>query len=324
MQIILESLKARGIPEQAQQVILASWRQSTRKQYVSYIRRWIHFCDRESTDPLQTHVNIILKFLSELYHCGTGYSGINTAKCAIANYATLVGGQPIEGNQVLSKFMKGIFNLKPPQSRYARIWNVSLVLNYIRSLPEHCELSLKELTLKLCMLILLTSAQRVQTLYFLSLEHLNLYEDNAVFVVNKLLKQSRPGHSGVHVSLKGYPMDHRICVLKALKDYISRTSPLRGEEKRLFISHKKPHTAVSTDTIARWTKEMLALSGVDTEIYSAHSTRAAATSAAEVKNVPIKDIMARAGWSAEKTFRTYYKKPIEEQNDFDIAVLSSS
>ena len=219
--------------------------------------------------------------------------------------------------------MKGIFNLKPPQPRYTQIWNVSTVLDYIRSLPDDCDLSLKELTLKLCMLILLTSAQRIQTLCLLSLADLNIQADNASFVVRELLKQSRPGHCGVQIILKKYPFDHRICVLKTLKDYISRTSPLRGDEERLFISYKRPHTAISTDTIARWAKEMLSLSGVDVTCYKAHSTRAASTSAAEAQNVPIRDIMAMAGWSAEKTFRTYYKKPIEEEHDFQTAVLGS-
>ena len=85
------------------------------------------------------------------------------------------------------------------------------------------------------MLILLTSAQRIQIVRFFNLADLNLQADNASFVVHKLLMQSRPGHCGVQISLKEYPFDNRICVLKTLKAYISRTSPLRGEEKSLFI-----------------------------------------------------------------------------------------
>ena len=54
---------------------------------------------------------------------------------------------------------------------------------------------------------------------------------------------------------------------------------------------------------------MLLKAGVSTN-YKAHSTRAAATSFAYEKGVPLKDIIKTAGWSNEKTFAKYYNKPI--------------
>ena len=55
--------------------------------------------------------------------------------------------------------MKGIFQEKPPRPKYTKLWDVSIVLSYLQSLSPVDKLSLKELTLKLLVLILLVSAQ---------------------------------------------------------------------------------------------------------------------------------------------------------------------
>ena len=54
--------------------------------------------------------------------------------------------------------------------------------------------------------------------------------------------------------------------------------------------------------------------GIDTSVYKAHSTthRAAATSAAKGKQVPIDTILSAAGWSSESTFARSYDKPIQD------------
>ncbi|KAK3889264.1 hypothetical protein Pcinc_006829 [Petrolisthes cinctipes] len=83
----------------------------------------------------------------------------------------------------------------------------------------------------------------------------------------------------------------------------------------------KPHK-VSKDTIARWIRRMLVMSGVDTTKYSAGSVRPAAASKAKARAVPITFIMAKAGWSSEATFAKYYDKIIVQDSDtFQDAVL---
>ena len=117
-------------------------------------------------------------------------------------------------------------------------------------------------------------------------------------------------------------MDERLCVCTVLKLYLKVTETLRSDEKQLLISYKKPHGAVSKDTIARWLKTVMKSAGIDVSIYKAHSTRAASTSAADKKDVPIGHIIAAAGWSSEKTFQAWYNKPVDnDKNDFAGGVL---
>ena len=50
--------------------------------------------------------------------------------------------------------------------------------------------------------------------------------------------------------------------------------------------------------------------GINTEIYGAHSTKAASTSAAHKKNTDTIRILSAAGWSNETTFSKFYNKTI--------------
>ena len=113
-------------------------------------------------------------------------------------------------------------------------------------------------------------------------------------------------------------------VVHHLGEYLERTRLLRGDCKQLLISFQKPHGAVSTDTISRWLKLVLKQAGIDINMFKAHSTRAASTSAAASGNVPLSTIMASAGWSNANTFSKFYNKPVitDEQN-FGDALLQS-
>ena len=125
--------------------------------------------------------------------------------------------------------------------------------------------------------------------------------------------------------MKAYPADRRLCVMLYLHHYISRTKQLRGDEKHLFISYVKPHKRVSKQTISRWIKEVMKSAGIDTDNFKPHSTRAAATSAAARCEVPIADILNKAGWKNEKTFQKYYRKPLQTAGHrFDRAVLEGA
>lgn len=65
-------------------------------------------------------------------------------------------------------------------------------------------------------------------------------------------------------------------------------------------------------------------SGINPEHFKPHSTRAASTSAASRKGVPLETTMAAAGWSTEFTFATYYKKYTKEDTNYGQSVLNCS
>ena len=221
--------------------------------------------------------------------------------------------------------MKGIFQEKPPRPKYTEIWDVSIVLSYLQSLSPVDKLSLKELTLKIFVLILIVSGQRArgQTVYLLSIDHMVSVNNCYTFQIVDHLKQSRPGVQNPLVDLRPFK-DETLCVVTTLKEYLTRTQSLWGSESQSFISYNRPFKRVSRDTISRWVKLILTDSGNDTSRFKPHSTRAASTSAASNASVSLDDILHTAGWSSESTFAKFHNKPIVNENTFADKVLSNA
>ena len=100
-----------------------------------------------------------------------------------------------------------------------------------------------------------------------------------------------------------YEPDNTLCPLLTLKQYLRKTEPLRGTERALFISVIQPHKGVSRDTISRWTKSGLKSAGIDTSQFTAQSTKAASSSKAKERDVPLDVIPAITGWGSAATFQ---------------------
>ena len=114
-----------------------------------------------------------------------------------------------------------------------------------------------------------------------------------------LIKTSKAGSRTQHTVLDGFRSDRRLCVVKYLKANLQRTKPLRGEE----TSQLKPHAGVSRDTLRQWTKLYMQKAGIDTSIFTPHSTRAADSSKALEPNlVSLKTINKTAWWKRNTTF----------------------
>ena len=128
--------------------------------------------------------------------------------------------------------------------------------------------------------------------------------------VREKLKHTRPGKHQEPFDFLAYPHDKRLCIMEYLTEYIDRTEPLRGNHKNLLISYVKPHQPVSKATVARWIKEVLRVSGIDTRKFTAHSCRTASTSSNKLAGLNLCEILKSAGWSNIQTFAEFYDKPI--------------
>ena len=221
--------------------------------------------------------------------------------------------------------MTGLFNQKPALPRYSETWDPQIVLNHLKTFPAIDDMSLKQLTLKLVMLMALLSAQRVQTLQSLSLEEMSTLPGKYVFRISSVLKQTTAkGGQNRHllpVTFHSYPLDKRLCIVELLSAYVKRTAPLRKETKQLLICHAEPHGPASRDTISRWIKQTMKDAGIDTTVFKPHSTRGASTSAAKALNVPVQVIMNTAGWRSDSTFAKFYDRPVLTANNFAAAIL---
>lgn len=225
----------------------------------------------------------------------------------------------------VKRFIKGVFGKRPyfPLKDKVSTWDTTVVLKFLESWYPNEDLNLKELTLKLTMLLALLSGQRCQTIHSLNTKNMKLSKDKCIFYVFDLLKHSKRGSHQEPIQFLAFPDNPAICILRVLTEYVNRTNKLKADngETKLLISHQKPHKAVSKDTVCRWIKEVLKLCDIDIQQYTAHSTRSASTSAATKAGLPLATIMSAAGWSRENTFTMFYKK--EVKNNFGQSLMDS-
>lgn len=253
MSPVWQFIQDQGISDAAARLIMASWRDGTKKQYSIYISKWQVFCNRRQVNHIQPSVALVLDFLTVLYQQGLTYNAINTARSALSSYVTLEDGTCVGKHPVVSRLTKGIFQEKPPRPKHTEIWDVSMVLSHLQSLSPVDSLSLKDLTLKLVVLILLVSSQRGQTVHLLNIGHLSVLKNGCTFQFVKHLKQSRPGVKTPLVKLNAFD-DKALCVGTTLKEYLVNTQPLTGLESQFSLSYQKLFRKVSRDTIKRWAK----------------------------------------------------------------------
>ena len=136
-----------------------------------------------------------------------------------------------------------------------------------------------------------------------------------------MLKTSKPGRHLSHLEFVAYAPDSSLCIVNCLLEYVQQTQSLRQGSDQLLVSHQKPYRPVHVDAVSRWIKIALT-QAVNTNIFAAHSTSSASTSAA-IKQIPLETIMKSAGWHSDRTFQKFYNLPVEHNLNYGKELLDS-
>ena len=183
---------------------------------------------------------------------------------------------------LVTRLMNGIANERPPKPRYTTTWDVAKVTTYLSALGENITLSLKLLTKKLLMLLALVSPERSSVLWELNSRYLKKQPDGVVFTLIKPRKSGDP-MSLTTATFPRFLQDTTLCPC----DCSTEKFRLSEDSNKLFLSFQRPHHPVAKATITRWLCDVLVAAGIDSTIFKAHSTRAASTSAAAKKHLPL-------------------------------------
>ena len=299
--------------------MLASLSNSTYKQYDGCIKNWINYCNKYSYDYTRVSVPTVIHFLTEIFDKGAKYGTINSYKSALA----LLLGSMLDDDRI-KRFMKGVFKLRPTKAKYNLTWDPNIVLNYLSQQWPNEDLSLEALSKKTVTLLALVTAHRVQTLSLIKTNNIQIQSTFILIKVPDLIKTSKPNSYQPVLRLPYFNERPQICPARCLEAYINKTQTLH-KHGFLFINCKQPHHKITPQTISRWIKDTLRRSGVDTSIWSAHSTRHASTSTASRLGVSIDTIRNTAGWSQSSSVfaRFYNKEVITYVDQFARSILSS-
>lgn len=162
-----DSTRTEAFLKKAINIVLQSWRLSSQNQYDAHINKWLLFCTQRQANQICPGMSVAVEFLTNVYEEGLSYSSINSARCALSAIIDTSDSvhRTFGEHPDVKRFMKGIFQSRPPLPRYSKTRDVNSVLQYISSMGDSQDLSLKDLTLKLTMLVALTTAQRGQSLH---------------------------------------------------------------------------------------------------------------------------------------------------------------
>lgn len=255
----------------------------------------------------------VLEFLANLYHQKKAVNTINVHRSMLSETLPAVGGYKVGSHPLVKDLLSGCYNVNPPKPKSTSTWDPSRVLFLFDSMEENGSLSLSELSHKTVTLIALTSLFRVSEIASINLNSL-IFSSSGIHL--SLLRPRKAQHSGPlqSIFIARFSCLKR-CPVAALEDYVNRTSQLRIENRMdspLFIALIVPHAPVTANTISRWIKTVLRLAGIDTSVFSAHSTRGAAASSAAAKGISVDAILKAGSWARESTFNRFYRKQVLE------------
>ena len=205
--------------------------------------------------------------------------------------------------------LKGIFRKRPALPRYVVTYDASIVLNYLRTLPHWTDISLKLLTLRTTTLLALLTTQRCQSLSLLSLDHMDINPERIVFNIPSMLKNTSPRFHQQPITLSAFPQNEDICPIRTVVEYIKATARVR-KSRHLIVSYTT-FSSITPQTAGRYVKMTLSAAGINTKIFTSHTTRHASSSANKGAGVPLQTILQKGGWKSTHTFAKHYDLPIQ-------------
>lgn len=280
------------------------------------------YCNTNQIIPNQIQLNDVLKYLTFLHESGLSYSSINTARSTLSLMLPHQDGKPIGEHPLIVRLLRGVARQRPPTPKYSHIWNVDVVLSYIKKMTCNDKLDMMNLSIKLVGLLALASGQRVQTLAAIRTQNIKFSNDSVNIFISDTLKTSGINNVQPCISFPTFKRCKALCVKSCLENYLSRTSGIRKTDY-LFITTTSPYRRATSQTLSKWLVKLLDLSGVNTDVYKSHSFRHSSTSKAFKKGVSVNSIYNAAGWTSKsRVFGKFYNRNCEDVHAFAHAVLN--
>lgn len=242
MPLLDKNLKDQGFSNSEIRFMRKAWRPSTKKTYSNYLKQWLQFCEYHEIDPNRPKPCQVARFLILLSKQGSAYSTVNIARCLISAVTHVDNYNMLGNNRYVCMAVATAGNVNPPEPRYDSTWKVADVLKVFKRWRRNSVLSVKLLTWKLTVLLLLCTAQRGQTIWLLPLSGLIELEEGVRF---RMKHQLKPGEPLSVIKIARFPQDTRLCPVRCLKKYIERTKGRRGKIDQLLITTVKPYRPCS-------------------------------------------------------------------------------
>ena len=341
---VRQKLHHSGLSKAAIDLSLASIRSSTKLVYDNHWRQWMDWCESNNVDPANpTEIDVAnhLAFLS----CDRDLSAssLKVRRSAIASTLAVLGVHVLSQAPLVANVIKAKALTSPRPKVRVPDWDLLVVLSFLMS--EEFEpiklVSLKQLTVKTCFLIMLASGRRASEVANLSglSGDISVERDGSItlqFLPEFLAKNQRPGSDSPRVSIR--PLsdiisraepDYKNCPVRALKEYRLRTKSVRSASQRaLFLSfNPNMQKDIRVSSISRWIKNLIIDSylnwGGARESHPGvlplrkprpHEIRAWSSSLA-CRTASISHVLQAAFWRSEDVFVNFYLRDVARRRE---------
>jgi len=323
MEAIDRQFQKKGFSEQSRQLLRASWRSGTQKDYNAKFRKFNSWCSSRQINPIDASLVQVSDFLTDLFHDGLQYRTIAGYRSMLSMVLPPVDGFKIGQHPDIIRLIKGVFHSRPPQKRLVPEWDIEVVLKALQKKPFEPlkKASLKMLTFKTVFLVAISSFRRCSDLQSLRLGEgsVNVQSAGITFARHGLAKQDRESHYSARVFIPTFVENKLLDPKRSVYYYLKRTEPFRKnadgtEVLNVFLGLNEPHKPVSSQTISHWLVETLKLTLKNKNLkVKGHSTRAIGSSYALFKGASLDSILSAADWSRKSTFVKFYLRDIESK-----------
>ena len=195
-------------------------------------RKWASWCLERKIDPFQAPVKDIIEYLTSLFNYGNEYRTINLHRSAISAFHEYIDGLAAGKYPRICSLASGLFNLRPPKLRYMFVWDVKQILDFLKEkFRDNGQLSNKEPTLKVTILLALTKSSIISALHIFNLNHMIKTSEYYEFIFHKLHNSWKRGESLPSLKIYAFPSNTVLCVVAALDCYIERSSIWREKNQ---------------------------------------------------------------------------------------------
>ncbi|CAC5377945.1 unnamed protein product [Mytilus coruscus] len=166
------NFKAGGFSESARNLLNASWRKGTQRDYIAKFEKYSSWCTGKQIDPYSATLSQIADFLAPLFESGLQYRTISGYRSMLSAVLSPIDNYLVGQHPYISRLIKGVFHSRPPKTNLLPEWDLEIVLKALENEPFEplCEASLKFITFKTVFLIAITTFRRCSDLQSLRID----------------------------------------------------------------------------------------------------------------------------------------------------------
>ena len=328
LETVLRFGRAKKLSEEVSRYIFKARRPTTNQLYQLRWAVYYRWCKENKYSASRPTVNSICEFLIFLKRkkkLATGtIRGFKSMLHTVLRHVDF----DIRNNQDIADVIRSFQVQDPVESRDTVSWNLDVVLRYLCSdkFEPLARSNLLDLTKKTLFLVTLALAKRVSEIQALSkdvgfsAQGATLSLSLAFRAKNDTKCKRLPRNFLIKdlAGLVGQEEEAKLCPVRALKEYLSRTKSVRGpENKRLFVSPRCPSRPASKNGLSFLMKALIreAHEKLQPEMLpilkaSIHEVRGVATSVSFQKNMSLDSVMEAAQWRCQSVFASHYLKDI--------------